>query len=110
VPDPNRRRTAAAQDDVVVVKKDRIEIKKQINFAFAKATIKGAQSFKILDEVVQVLKDYPAIKKVRVEGHTDSVGTASRNLKLSQDRAESCVKYLVSKGIDPAGWRPSATA
>ncbi len=103
VPDPNPKKNGCPRKmTLVVVKKDRIEIKKQINFAFAKATIKGAQSFKILDEVVQVLKDYPAIKKVRVEGHTDSVGTASRNLKLSQDRAESCVKYLVSKGIDPA--------
>jgi OmpA-OmpF porin, OOP family len=85
---------------LVVVKKDRIEIKKQINFESGKAVIKGAQSFKVLDEVVQVLKDYPTIKKVSVEGHTDSVGGAQMNMKLSQARATAVAKYLVTKGVD----------
>jgi len=101
VPDPDPKKNGCPRKmTLVVVKKDRIEIKKQINFAFGKATIKGKQSFKILDEVIQVLKDYPSIKKLRVEGHTDSVGSAKRNEKLSQDRAEACVKYLVSNGVD----------
>jgi outer membrane protein OmpA-like peptidoglycan-associated protein len=33
--------------------------------------------------------------------HTDSKGTDAYNLKLSQKRAESVVKYLLSKGIAP---------
>jgi outer membrane protein OmpA-like peptidoglycan-associated protein len=102
VPDPDPKKNGCPRKmSLVVVKKDKIEIKQQINFEFAKATIKGAQSFKILDEVVLVLKDYPGIKKVKVEGHTDSVGPAAMNLKLSQARAESVVKYLTSKGVDP---------
>jgi outer membrane protein OmpA-like peptidoglycan-associated protein len=87
---------------LVVVKKDRIEIKQQINFRSGRAIIKGAKSFEILNQVIQVLKDYPGIKKVRVEGHTDSVGGAASNLKLSQQRADAVVKYLIDRGIEPS--------
>jgi outer membrane protein OmpA-like peptidoglycan-associated protein len=101
VPDPDPKKNGCPRKlSLVVVKKDRIEIKQQINFEFGKATIKGAQSFKILDEVVQVLKDYPGIKKIRIEGHTDSVGTGPMNMKLSQSRADSVTSYLTSKGVE----------
>jgi outer membrane protein OmpA-like peptidoglycan-associated protein len=40
---------------------------------------------------------------VQLMAHTDSRGSNSANLKLSQRRADSCVAYLVNeKGIDPA--------
>ncbi|HCF61946.1 MAG TPA: hypothetical protein DFS52_28605, partial [Myxococcales bacterium] len=84
---------------LVVVKKDKIEIKQQINFQSGKAKILGKRSFQILDEVVQVLNDYPGIKKIRVEGHTDSVGSNKFNERLSQSRADSVVEYLLSQGV-----------
>lgn len=51
-----------------------------------------------LDEVVKLLKAYPE-NKIKVEGHTDSVGIADYNLKLSQLRAASVAKYLIQEGI-----------
>ena len=36
---------------------------------------------------------------IQLEAHTDSRGSSSANKKLSQDRAETCVNYLVEKGI-----------
>ncbi|MDR0966532.1 MAG: OmpA family protein [Myxococcales bacterium] len=87
---------------MVIVKEDKIEIRQQINFATGKSLIRGAKSFQILDEVVLVLSDNPRIKKLSVEGHTDSTGKATMNKKLSQARAEAVVDYLVSRGVDPS--------
>ncbi len=84
---------------LVTVTKDRIEIKKQIKFATGSAKIVGAESQKILSEVAQALKDNPRIKKVRVEGHTDSVGDDLKNMKLSQARANSVRDALLHLGI-----------
>ncbi len=86
---------------LVAVTKERIEIKKQINFATGSAKIVGSLSNQIIGEVAQALKDTPRIKKVRVEGHTDSVGDDAKNLKLSQARADSVVSALIKLGVDP---------
>jgi outer membrane protein OmpA-like peptidoglycan-associated protein len=89
---------------LVIVTGKEIRITQQIQFDFNKATIKGAISFKILDEVVQVLKDNPKFN-IEVQGHTDNVGNAAYNLKLSDQRADSVRAYLVSHGIDAARLR-----
>ena len=39
---------------------------------------------------------------VRIEGHTDSRGTRTHNLKLSAARADSVRQHLVGLGIDPS--------
>jgi OOP family OmpA-OmpF porin len=54
-----------------------------------------------LDKGVEFLKKNPQIK-VEIQGYTDSTGAAAWNATLSQRRAESVMKYLVSKGV-PAG-------
>ncbi len=82
---------------LVQVKKDRIEIKQQVKYQTGKFKVLPA-SYKLLNQVVQVLNDYPKMK-VRIEGHTDNVGGETFNLRLSQKRAESVKAYLVSKGI-----------
>jgi outer membrane protein OmpA-like peptidoglycan-associated protein len=84
---------------LVVVTGREIRITQQIQFEFNKAIIKGDISFRILDEVAQVLRDNPKIT-VEVQGHTDNVGNAAYNQKLSQSRAEAVRAYLISKGIE----------
>ena len=54
-----------------------------------------------LDKGVAFLLKNPQLK-VEIQGHTDSTGAAAWNATLSQRRAESVMKYLVSKGV-PAG-------
>jgi len=82
---------------LVEIKKDRIVIKQQVHFASARYKVLP-DSYKLLDEVALVLRDYPAMR-VSVEGHTDSVGAEAMNMKLSQARAEDVKGYLVRKGI-----------
>ena len=52
-----------------------------------------------LDKIVMLLKENPNLK-IQINGHTDNVGKPADNLKLSNDRAQSVVKYIVTKGID----------
>jgi outer membrane protein OmpA-like peptidoglycan-associated protein len=53
-----------------------------------------------LTQVAQALKEQEDATIV-VEGHTDSVGSASANLELSQSRARSVRDFLVSRGLTP---------
>jgi outer membrane protein OmpA-like peptidoglycan-associated protein len=89
---------------LITVTAEKIELKQTIFFDFAKATIKPV-SYPLLNEVALALKDNATIR-VRVEGHTDSRGNAGFNLKLSQKRAESVVKYLVAQGTDGSRMEP----
>lgn len=94
----------------VVVTETKIEIRQKIFFAFGKTTILP-KSFELLDEVVQALKDH-ALLFIRIEGHTDSIGSDDANLQLSQGRAEAVRAYLVAHGVpadhlEAKGYGPS---
>jgi len=100
-PGPAENKGCPKKYTMVTVTKDKIEIKKQIKFATGSFKIVGAESSMILSEVAQALKDNPQIKKVRIEGHTDSVGADLMNMKLSQGRADAVRSALIHLGIDP---------
>lgn len=86
---------------MVIVTAEKIEIKETVRFRSGSTRI-DRRSYGLLDQVAQVFNANLQIKKARVEGHTDSVGSDSTNKRLSQGRAESVMKYLVGKGVDPA--------
>jgi OmpA-OmpF porin, OOP family len=52
----------------------------------------------VLDTLYMMLVENPDMV-IELSSHTDSIGSDSYNLKLSQGRAESCVNYLIAKGI-----------
>lgn len=83
----------------IIVKDDRIELKEKIFFASGKTRILD-KSYSLLNEVADVLAKNAKIK-VRIEGHTDSVGSDRYNQKLSEGRAASVRAYLIGQGIDP---------
>ena len=82
----------------VFIKAGLIQILEQPKFDFNKANIKP-ESDSLLTEVAKVMNDHPEIKLVRVEGHTDNVGSSEYNKKLSQQRAEAVVKWLSGHGV-----------
>jgi outer membrane protein OmpA-like peptidoglycan-associated protein len=83
---------------VVIVRKEKIEILQKVHFAYGRARIKP-DSFGLLDQVAQVLKGHEEIKKIRIEGHTDSRGSDAANRRLSQRRAGAVRKYLIKRGV-----------
>lgn len=54
-----------------------------------------------LSKILYAMQTFPNIR-IKIESHTDSRGSDSYNLKLSDNRAKSTMAYLVSKGIDPS--------
>ncbi len=70
----------------------------KIYFETNKSEIKQ-ESFNLLDDIANIMESQPELK-VRIEGHTDSVGREAANLKLSQARADAVKAYLVEAGID----------
>jgi OmpA-OmpF porin, OOP family len=77
--------------------KKQIEIKQKVFFETAKWRILP-QSFGLLNQVGQALKDFPNMR-VSVEGHTDSQGSDQYNQTLSDNRAKSVKEYLEGQGI-----------
>ena len=82
---------------------DKIELGKKfkvdnIYYDYNKASLRS-DSIPNLKKVVSVLQDNPQII-IELGSHADSRGSDSYNLKLSQRRAESAVKYINKSGID----------
>ncbi len=71
---------------------------RNVFFASGKSTLTPDSNAE-LDRLVKLLKDVPGLK-IELSGHTDNVGSESMNKKLSQDRAQAVVNYLINKGID----------
>ncbi|GAB3927851.1 OmpA family protein [Mucilaginibacter myungsuensis] len=67
-------------------------------YDYAKADLRQ-ESKEVLNGLVTIMKDNPNIK-VELSAHTDSVGSDAYNNNLSQARAQSCVDYIVSSGVD----------
>ena len=69
-----------------------------IYFDFDKSNITAQAAFE-LDKLVQLMTKYESIV-ISAESHTDSRGSASYNLSLSDRRAKTTAQYVISKGID----------
>ncbi len=88
--------------DDLVKKEDNVE-KVDINpiyFDFDKWDI-TPQAAEELEKVVYIMKNFPAIV-IKIESHTDSRGKDAYNLRLSDNRAQSTYKYIISRGINAA--------
>ena len=72
-------------------------LKGKVHFAYNRAGIKP-DSFALLNKIVAIAKECPN-EIIMIGGHTDSVGSKEYNQALSEKRAISVKKYLVSKGL-----------
>lgn len=74
-----------------------------VNFEVGKAVL-TPNSYRLLDDVHASLAEWKEVK-LEIQGHTDSQGRDETNLRLSQQRAEAVVEYLVGKGVEPSRLR-----
>src|SRR5262249_6804196 len=93
---PNEPETRNGVDDddgcpdtggAVQIAEGRIELPEQIQFEAGRAIIAG-RSEALVRRIADQIKSHPHVRRIRIEGHTDDVGTAKKNLDLSQARAE----------------------
>ncbi|MCX7736366.1 MAG: OmpA family protein [Candidatus Kapabacteria bacterium] len=82
-----------------ILKKETKVSLNNIFFDFDKYTLKK-ESFPELDRLTKLIKENPKYK-IKIEGHTDNIGSESYNIELSKKRAESVRNYIVSKGVSP---------
>jgi outer membrane protein OmpA-like peptidoglycan-associated protein len=75
-------------------------IVQNIYYDFAKSDLRPLSQETIDKTIFKILNAYPQII-IEISSHTDSIDTDEKNMKLSQDRAQSVVDYLILKGISP---------
>lgn len=69
-----------------------------IEFDFDSSVI-NKDSYVILDQIVAILKNNPTWGELKIKGYTDNIGSNEYNKKLSEERAASVEKYLLTKGV-----------
>jgi len=99
-------RKLAAERDSHQIEVERLEnenlkitMNSEVSFDFNSASIQPAFT-KTLDKVNDIVGRYSRTS-VRVVGHTDSVGSAAYNQRLSEDRAKSVAWYMEDGGVAP---------
>jgi outer membrane protein OmpA-like peptidoglycan-associated protein/tetratricopeptide (TPR) repeat protein len=76
---------------------DKVYTLSNILYDFDKATL-TPNSKLVLDTLYDILRENPSFY-IELSSHTDGKGADAYNLRLSQARAQSCVDYLIKKGI-----------
>jgi len=82
----------------VSIQSDRLVLGDNVNFEVNKSVL-VPKSQALLKRLGDALRANPQIKKVRIEGHTDSDGDAQDNLHLSQARANAVRDFLITMGV-----------
>ena len=73
---------------------------RSVYFDSGKSTLKGNGTSALLDEIKEILMNYPNTK-FSIEGHSDTDGSNAFNQKLSDDRANAVRNALIEKGVKP---------
>jgi len=82
---------------LVVIGAGRLDILEKVYFKLGSHKLQK-RSFALLDNVAKVMNAHPEIEVIRVEGHSDKTGSLKFNMRLSKQRANTVVRYLVGRG------------
>jgi outer membrane protein OmpA-like peptidoglycan-associated protein len=76
-----------------------------IEYDLDKATLRP-KSKEILNNLLELMRLNENMS-IEINSHTDTRGSDNHNLKLSQARAQSCVNYLIQRGVNSKRMRPT---
>lgn len=89
------------QEEKVILTVEEKEVVKRafdnLEFETSRARIRSS-SFSALNELADLLLQHPSWK-LKISGHTDSIGRSTDNMKLSQRRAQAVRDYLAQRGL-----------
>jgi outer membrane protein OmpA-like peptidoglycan-associated protein len=71
--------------------------RRQIYFESNKAVIRPV-SYPVLDRLAEAAKSCPE-RSIEISGHTDQSGSRQKNIRLSRNRAQAVIDYLIKKGV-----------
>jgi outer membrane protein OmpA-like peptidoglycan-associated protein len=86
-------------EEQVRVVGDKIVLDDRVHFRTNNATIRPL-SHPLLERLAKLLREHPEYTHIHVEGHADQRGPEHFNLKLSEQRAESVVNFLIDRGVE----------
>jgi OmpA-OmpF porin, OOP family len=69
-------------------------------FDYKKSKLTSAIRVKLDSDVVPKLRDFSDVRYINISGHTDNIGSATYNQRLSERRANAVRVYLVAHGAD----------
>jgi outer membrane protein OmpA-like peptidoglycan-associated protein len=94
-------RNALAESEAAAIRREgdllAVSLKGDVTFDYDSATVRPGLYTEI-DRIANVLNKYPQTV-IRVEGHTDSTGSDTYNMDLSQRRADSVKNLFIQRGI-----------
>lgn len=96
---PNPDKTKNGCPEFVSRDGSTLRIFQQVHFQTGSANILP-DSFPMLQEIANILIANPGIRKMAIEGHTDNKGAAAMNKTLSQNRANSVMKWLAEHKVE----------
>ena len=79
---------------------EKVTLSSEVLFGFDKDNLKEEGKAALNADVVEKMKAHPEVELVLITGHTDRIGDANYNQKLSERRANTVKNYLISQGID----------
>ncbi|MFC1837620.1 OmpA family protein [Thermodesulfobacteriota bacterium] len=94
-------RDALAASEAAAVRREgdliAISLRGDVTFDYNSATVRPGL-YSEIERIANILVKYPQTV-IRVEGHTDSTGSESYNLELSQRRADAVKNLIVQRGV-----------